>query len=156
MNTSSGAIDGAGAWFDPTQVTEEDDAAFATWLGDVRRGKVLHDAKGPLLAFLERGWSLAGLTSDTQLSAYLVRPDQRAYDLADLTVAQAALDEVMKNRTTFVIAHRLATIRKATKILVFDGGRIVETGTFEELHRLGGRFAQLTKMQFSLSGVLPD
>jgi ATP-binding cassette subfamily B protein len=68
----------------------------------------------------------------------------------------AALDEVMKNRTTFVIAHRLATIRKATTILVFDGGRIVETGPFEELHRLGGRFAQLTKMQFSLSGVLPD
>jgi ATP-binding cassette subfamily B protein len=60
-----------------------------------------------------------------------------------------ALDEVMKNRTTFVIAHRLATIRKATKILVFDAGRIVEAGTFEELRRLDGRFAQLTKMQFS-------
>ena len=52
----------------------------------------------------------------------------------------AALDEVMKNRTTFVIAHRLATIRKATRILVFDGGRIVETGSFDELYRLGGRF----------------
>ncbi len=61
----------------------------------------------------------------------------------------AALDEVMKNRTTFVIAHRLATIRKATRILVFDGGRIVETGTFEELNRLDGRFRQLTKAQFS-------
>jgi ATP-binding cassette subfamily B protein len=47
-----------------------------------------------------------------------------------------------------VIAHRLATIRKATHILVFDGGRIVESGTFDELHRLGGRFTQLTKAQF--------
>jgi ABC-type multidrug transport system fused ATPase/permease subunit len=61
---------------------------------------------------------------------------------------QAALDEVMKNRTTFVIAHRLATIRKATRILVFDAGRIVEAGSYDELFELGGRFTQLTKAQF--------
>jgi ATP-binding cassette subfamily B protein len=59
----------------------------------------------------------------------------------------AALDEVMKHRTTFVIAHRLATIRKATKILVFEAGRIVETGTYEALYRKGGRFAELAKAQ---------
>jgi ATP-binding cassette, subfamily B, beta-glucan exporter len=72
-----------------------------------------------------------------------------ALDAATESRVLAALDEVMKNRTTFVIAHRLATIRKATRILVFDGGRIVETGTFEELNRLDGRFRQLTKAQFS-------
>jgi ATP-binding cassette subfamily B protein len=72
-----------------------------------------------------------------------------ALDAATESRVQAALDEVMKNRTTFVIAHRLATIRKATRILVFEGGRIVEMGTFQELHRLGGRFTQLTKAQFS-------
>jgi ATP-binding cassette subfamily B protein len=71
-----------------------------------------------------------------------------ALDAATETHVLAALDEVMKNRTTFVIAHRLATIRNATRILVFDRGRIVETGTFEELQSLGGRFAQLTKAQF--------
>ncbi len=71
-----------------------------------------------------------------------------ALDAATEQRVLAALDEVMKNRTTFVIAHRLATIRKATHILVFDGGRIVELGTFDELHRLGGRFTQLTKAQF--------
>jgi len=60
----------------------------------------------------------------------------------------AALDEVMKNRTTFVIAHRLSTIRGATRILVFDQGHIVETGTFDELVRLGGRFAELARAQF--------
>jgi ATP-binding cassette, subfamily B, beta-glucan exporter len=71
-----------------------------------------------------------------------------ALDAATEGKVQAALDEVMKNRTTFVIAHRLATIRKATRILVFDAGRIVEAGSFEELFNLGGRFTQLTKAQF--------
>jgi ATP-binding cassette, subfamily B, beta-glucan exporter len=61
---------------------------------------------------------------------------------------QTALDEVMKNRTTFVIAHRLSTIRSATRILVFDAGRIVETGAFDELVAAGGRFAKLAKAQF--------
>jgi ATP-binding cassette subfamily B protein len=61
---------------------------------------------------------------------------------------QAALDEVMKNRTTFVIAHRLATIRNASRILVFDDGRISESGTFDELAQLGGHFAELARTQF--------
>jgi ATP-binding cassette subfamily B protein len=61
---------------------------------------------------------------------------------------QAALDEVMKNRTTFVIAHRLATIRHASLILVFESGKIVESGTFDELVGRGGRFADLAKAQF--------
>jgi glucan exporter ATP-binding protein len=72
-----------------------------------------------------------------------------ALDAATETHVLAALDEVMKNRTTFVIAHRLATIRNARRILVFDRGRIVEMGTFEELQRLGGRFTQITKAQFT-------
>ncbi|HEX3938350.1 MAG TPA: glucan ABC transporter ATP-binding protein/ permease [Xanthobacteraceae bacterium] len=62
-----------------------------------------------------------------------------------------ALDEVMKGRTTFVIAHRLATIRDATRILVFRAGRIVETGTFEELYRRGGAFAELVEAQFGIA-----
>ena len=60
----------------------------------------------------------------------------------------AALDEVMKGRTTFVIAHRLSTIRHATRILMFDNGRVIETGTFDELVAKGGRFADLAKAQF--------
>ncbi len=77
---------GAAAWFDPTTLTPDDDAAWQAWLADPKQPKALHDAKGPLLGFLERGWTLGGLSSDTQLSAYLARPDQRSYDLADLTV----------------------------------------------------------------------
>ncbi len=59
-----------------------------------------------------------------------------------------ALDEVMKDRTTFVIAHRLSTVRAANRILVFQNGRIVESGTFDELQREGGIFAELVRAQF--------
>jgi ATP-binding cassette, subfamily B, beta-glucan exporter len=74
-----------------------------------------------------------------------------ALDAATEAKVQAALDEVMKHRTTFVIAHRLSTVRNATRILVFDNGRIVEAGTFDELVRIGGRFAALAKAQFMTS-----
>jgi glucan exporter ATP-binding protein len=76
--------------------------------------------------------------------------DEATSALDALTEArvQAALAEVMKGRTTFVIAHRLATIRNADRILVFAGGRIVESGSFDELVHLGGHFAELAKSQF--------
>jgi len=76
--------------------------------------------------------------------------DEATSALDALTEArvQAALAEVMKGRTTFVIAHRLATVRNADRILVFQAGRIIETGTFDELMRLGGHFAELARSQF--------
>jgi len=74
-----------------------------------------------------------------------------ALDAATERKLQLALDEVMKGRTTFVIAHRLATIRNADRILVFDQGQIVESGTFDELVAQGGRFAELAKAQFIAS-----
>jgi DNA polymerase-1 len=80
------AADGQAAWIDAGEVTPDDDAAVMSWLGDPGRAKVLHDAKGPMLALAARGWPLLGLVSDTALAAYLVRPDQRSYDLADLTL----------------------------------------------------------------------
>ncbi len=61
---------------------------------------------------------------------------------------QEAIDAAMRGRTTFVIAHRLATIRSADRILVFDQGRIIESGSFDELVAQGGAFAALAKAQF--------
>ena len=76
--------------------------------------------------------------------------DEATSALDALTEAkvQAALAEVMKNRTTFVIAHRLATVRNADRILVFQGGRIIESGSFDELVQRGGHFAELARTQF--------
>ena len=71
-----------------------------------------------------------------------------ALDAKTEVKVQAALDEVMKNRTTFVIAHRLATIRNATKILVFSAAHIVEVGNFDELVAKNGAFAELARSQF--------
>jgi len=74
------------AWLDVERLSPEDEQALATWLADASYPMVLHDAKGPMLAMAARGWDLQGLDRDTALSAYLARPDQRSYDLADLTV----------------------------------------------------------------------
>jgi len=71
-----------------------------------------------------------------------------ALDAVTEARVSAALDEVMKGRTTFVIAHRLSTIRNATRILVFDDGRVIESGTFDELVTKEGHFAALAKAQF--------
>ena len=78
-----------------------------------------------------------------------------ALDAITEAKVQAALAEVMKGRTTFVIAHRLATIRNAGRILVFDNARIIESGTFDELVQLGGHFAELAKTQFLLGDSKP-
>ncbi len=80
------ATEAGAAWLDAAEVTPEDDAELARWFADPESPKVLHDAKGPMLALAARGWPVQGLARDTALSAYLARPDQRSYDLADLTL----------------------------------------------------------------------
>lgn len=62
---------------------------------------------------------------------------------------QNALDKLMENRTTLVIAHRLTTIQNANNILVLDKGQIAEQGTHQELLALGGMYASLYNMEFT-------
>jgi len=66
---------------------------------------------------------------------------------------QQALDRLVTNRTTFAIAHRLSTLRKATKIIVMEHGRIAEMGTHDELLDGGGLYSRLCKLQAELSKV---
>ena len=62
---------------------------------------------------------------------------------------QAALAQLVRNRTTFIIAHRLSTVEQADRIIVLDAGQIVESGTHQQLLTLGGLYAQLHRLQFS-------
>jgi ATP-binding cassette subfamily B protein len=72
-----------------------------------------------------------------------------ALDAANERMVQKALDQAAQGRTTLVIAHRLATVRKANRIVVFDQGRVVEQGDHESLVRAGGLYAKLAEMQFT-------
>ena len=77
--------DGHVGWIglDPGDI--DDEAAVANWLANPATAVTMHDAKGPLLAFAARGWTVANVAGDTALMAYLVLPGQRSFDLADLT-----------------------------------------------------------------------
>lgn len=104
----------------------------------------------------ERGRSLSGGERQRLSIARVILKDPPILILDEATSAldtttearlMQALDEVTRDRTTLIIAHRLATVRKADRILVFEQGRIVESGSYQSLVEQGGRFASLVKEQ---------
>lgn len=80
------AAGGPAAWIDPTQLAEADERAFATWIADPARPKVLHNAKNVMRVLAEHGWSVDGVTMDTALAAYLIKPGRRSFALDVLSV----------------------------------------------------------------------
>jgi len=80
------AADGDGGYIDTTTLTPDDDSALAGWLADAEKPKALHEAKLAIHDLAGRGWTLNGVSSDTALAAYLVRPGQRSFTLDDLSV----------------------------------------------------------------------
>ncbi len=82
-----------------------------------------------------------------------------ALDTESERLVQAAIDRLLEGRTVFVIAHRLSTVRHATQILVLDKGRIIESGTHDELRAQQGAYSRLYDMQFRSAtrvDVVPD
>ncbi len=80
------AADGEGAYVDTAGLTPGDEAALGSWLADANAPKALHEAKIAMHDLAGRGWHLAGVSSDTALAAYLVRPGQRSFALDDLSL----------------------------------------------------------------------
>ncbi|WP_031466103.1 DNA polymerase I [Sciscionella sediminilitoris] len=80
------AAGGVGGFVEVAAMDEADERALAAWLADPEAPKAGHDVKGAINAFAARGWEFAGLTSDTALAAYLVRPGQRSFALDDLVL----------------------------------------------------------------------
>ncbi|MGH3632940.1 MAG: DNA polymerase I [Mycobacterium sp.] len=80
------AADGDGGYLDTATLTPDDDTVLAAWLADPDKPKALHEAKLAIHDLGGRGWTLNGVTSDTALAAYLVRPGQRSFTLDDLSL----------------------------------------------------------------------
>ncbi|MFJ8994651.1 DNA polymerase I [Streptomyces sp. NPDC102279] len=77
---------GPAVWFDPAQLDAADENAFARWLADPAQRKILHNAKGAMRVAAEHGWTIEGVTMDTALAAYLVKPGRRSFALDALSL----------------------------------------------------------------------
>ncbi|NUK43907.1 DNA polymerase I [Streptomyces lunaelactis] len=139
------AAGGAAAWFDTTQLNEADEQAFAAWIADAGRPKIMHNAKAAMRVFPEHGWSVDGVTMDTALAAYLVKPGRRSFALDALSVeylgrelAPAAADGQLAFGTDEdEQAEADALMSQARAVLDLGeafSGRLPEVGAAELLH----------------------
>ncbi|MER5777314.1 DNA polymerase I [Streptomyces sp. NPDC002039] len=134
---------GAAAWFEPSSLDESDERAFAAWAADAARPKVVHNAKGLMRVFPEHGWTLAGVTMDTALAAYLVKPGRRSFALDALSMeylhrelAPAAADGQLAFGADDT-AEAEALMAQARAVLDLGDAfttRLAEVGAVELLH----------------------
>jgi len=157
------AANGAAAYVQPDQLTDSDEKALAGWLADESMPKAVHDLKGPLLALRQHGWTLAGVSSDTQLAAYLALPGQRSFDLADLALrylhrelrandaAELETGQLTLDGGVEESDHALAQIETVRAIAVHDLADALDTDL-----EARGASRLLGEMELPLTYVLAD
>jgi DNA polymerase I len=152
------APDGEGGYLDPRALTPDDERALAQWLADPDVPKAAHDAKPLLHALRARGITLAGLTSDTALAAYLVRPGQRSFDLADLVLRYLRRElrvEFGEEIQPSLFEDEDTAARVADEILRARAITELADALDAELDRIAGR-ALLRDLELPLLAVLAE
>lgn len=152
------AADGEGAYIDTAALTPEDDAALAAWLADPARPKTLHEAKWAMHDLEGRGWSLAGVTSDTALAAYLVRPGQRSFALDDLSLRYLRRElraDTPEQQQLSLLDDSDGVDDQAVQTLILRASAVVDLAAAldEELARIESS-ALLTEMELPVQSVL--
>jgi DNA polymerase-1 len=150
--------DGEGGYLDPAALTPQDEQALIRWLDDPAIPKAAHDAKPLLHALRARGAGLAGLTSDTALAAYLVRPGQRSFDLADLVLRYLRRElraESGDGAQPSLFEGEDAAARGTDEMLRARAVAELADALDAELDRIEGR-SLLTEMELPLLAVLAE
>ncbi len=150
--------DGEGGYVDPVAMTPDDEAALGQWLADASAPKAGHDVKALLHGARAHGWSVAGLTSDTALAAYLVRPGQRSFDLADLVLRYLHRElraESGDSEQPSLFEGEDAAARAAEEILRAHAIGELADALDAELDRIEGR-GLLTDLELPLLGGLAE
>ncbi len=139
------AAGGAAAWFEPSALDEDDERAFADWLGDPERPKVIHDAKGLMRVFGEHGMRVAGVSMDTALGAYLVKPGRRTFALDALSLEYLGRELVPAQESDGQLAFGADDETQARTLMV-EARTILDLGT-----ALGARLPEV-----GAEGLLTD
>ncbi len=154
------AADGEGGYIDTATLTPDDDAALATWLADPAKPKALHEAKLAMHDLVGRGWTLNGVTSDTALAAYLVRPGQRSFTLDDLSLRYLRRElraETAEQQQLSLLDDIEGVDEQAVQTLILRARAVVDlAGALDaELDRIDST-ALLGDMELPVQQVLAD
>ncbi len=157
------------AWFDPTQLAEQDERAFADWLADADRPKALHIAKQVIRAFAERSWTIRGIVADTALAAYLDKPGRRTFTLDVLaeeylarSLAPAEVAEsgqlsfdAPEHDPTAGAQALMAQARAVLDLAAFFETRLAQVGATKLLHEMELPIAELLA-RMERTGIAAD
>jgi len=154
------AADGDGRYIDAAALGPDDEAALASWLADPGPPKALHEAKLAMHDLAGRGWTLRGVTSDTALAAYLVRPGQRSFALDDLSLRYLHRELRADNpeqQQLSLLDDADSADEQAVEALILRASAVMDLADAldEELARIDSS-ALLTSMELPVQRVLAE